>query len=86
LGDNVAIHGNHGTTIKIQPIAVAALLVCIEVNPAKLEDKLVGRVDIEVTRYLERRFLYQLNARVQLPQLMMARTRIGEYLDAIESH
>ena len=36
--------------------------------------------------HLHRGFLHQLDAPVELPQLVVAAARVGEYLDTVEAH
>ncbi len=37
LGDDAPVDGDHGASVVIQTIAVAALLVCIQVDTAELD-------------------------------------------------
>ena len=70
LRHNLSVHPNHRTAVVVEPVAVAALLVGIQIDAA---------ADA-------RRVRHELYPPVQLPQLVMAPGRVGQDLDSIQRH
>ena len=93
LGDDAPVERDHRTTVVVQSITIAALLVRIEVHTAELHRQQGVRFLSETEKggmsgrlYLESSLFDKLNARVELPELVVAPTRVGKDFDAIEAH
>jgi hypothetical protein len=70
LRNDGPVERDHRAAIVVQPVAVAALLVRIQVHAAKLLRRLADKLD----------------ARVELAQLVVRAGRVREDLDTIEAH
>ena len=67
LRDHLTVQGDEGAAVVVQPVAVATLLVRVEVQPARLE----------------RRFLFLVVARALLAQLVVLTVRVFNYIAAV---
>jgi hypothetical protein len=96
LRDDASVKRDHGAAVIVQPVAVAALLVRVEVHAAQLptekltffqrRDKKRKWYGWQVKWHLERGLLDEFNALVELPELVVAPTRVCEDFDAVETH
>ncbi len=64
MGEYSAVECDHAGSVVIQSVPVAALLICIKIDPADL--KVSGCLSIPIT-YLRRRFLDEVDSFVELP-------------------
>ena len=94
LCDDTPVERDHRAAIIVQPVAVAALLVRVEVHAAQLQTHtptahwtiILEERKVDGKRYLESSLFDELDAHVELPEFVVAPTRIGEDLDAVEAH
>lgn len=92
LSDNAPVERYHRAAIIVQPVAVASLLVRVEVHAAELHRKKTGclsetKEGINQTKlYFERSLFNELDASVELPKFVVTPTRICEDLDTVETH
>ena len=91
LSDNAPVECYHRAAIVIQPVAVASLLVRVEVHAAELYKKKQGvcwrlKKESAAKPYLESSFFNELDASVELPKFVVTPTRVCENLDTIEAH
>jgi hypothetical protein len=93
LSDNAPVERYHRAAIVIQPVAVASLLVRVEVHAAELHRKKAGCLSRDgrggisrQKRYLESSLFNELYASVELPKFVVAPTRVCENLDTVEAH
>lgn len=79
-----AVQCNHTGAIVVEAIAIAALLIRVEVNATELARLAISSLNLGV--YLHRSLPDQLDAAIELSKLVVARRRVGEDFDTVQTH
>lgn len=88
LGDDVAVQSDEGAAVVVESVAVAALLVGVEVDTTGLYAKGSARIyhGGQEGTHLERSFLDEVDPTRELSELVVRSTRVGKDLDAVQAH